>query len=174
MINGVQIIASRVIDARRTLVIGAGILSFLLVAVFPRTFAGAPAWLQPIVGSPLVLATIIALALILIFRIGIKRSRCSWSNGRLTRSRRWCKTASACCVCTFGSELRRGRAAAPFVEAGGEIAESRAVWLRGNLWRGRLASHRLFRADRIASLSTPDVSHQGPLPRPGASRWRMS
>jgi xanthine permease XanP len=74
MINGVQIIASRVIDARRTLVIGAGILSFLLVAVFPRTFAGAPAWLQPVVGSPLVLATIIALALNLIFRIGIKRS----------------------------------------------------------------------------------------------------
>jgi xanthine permease XanP len=62
MLSGVQIISSRVIDARRTLVIGAGLLTFLLVAVFPRTFAGAPYWLQPVVGSPLV------------FRIGIKRS----------------------------------------------------------------------------------------------------
>jgi xanthine permease XanP len=74
MLSGVQIISSRVIDARRTLVIGAGLLTFLLVAVFPRTFAGAPYWLQPVVGSPLVLATIVALALNLVFRIGIKRS----------------------------------------------------------------------------------------------------
>jgi xanthine permease XanP len=74
MINGVQIISSRVIDARRTLVIGMGILSFLMVAIYPDTFAGAPDWLQPIVASPLVLATIIALALNLVFRIGIKRS----------------------------------------------------------------------------------------------------
>jgi NCS2 family nucleobase:cation symporter-2 len=74
MMNGVQIISSRVIDGRRTLVIGAGILTFLLVAVFPRTFVGAPVWLQPVVGSPLVLATIVALTLNLVFRIGIKQS----------------------------------------------------------------------------------------------------
>jgi len=74
MISGVQIISTRVIDARRTLVIGMGILTFLLVAMFPRTFADAPYWLQPIVSSPLVLATIVALTLNLLFRIGIKRS----------------------------------------------------------------------------------------------------
>jgi NCS2 family nucleobase:cation symporter-2 len=74
MINGVQVISSRVLDTRRTVVIGAGILTFLLVAMFPRTFAGAPDWLQSIVGSPLVLATIVALSLNLVFRIGIKRS----------------------------------------------------------------------------------------------------
>ena len=74
MINGVQIISSRVLDARRTIVIGAGILTFLLVAIFPGTFAHAPAWLQPIVSSPLVLATVAALGLNLVFRIGIKRS----------------------------------------------------------------------------------------------------
>jgi xanthine permease XanP len=74
MINGVQIISSRVLDARRTVVIGAGILTFLLVALFPGTFAGAHAWLQPIVGSPLVLATIVALGLNLVFRIGVKRT----------------------------------------------------------------------------------------------------
>src|SRR5258708_17309731 len=74
MINGVQIISSRVLDARRTIVIGAGILTFLLVAIFPATFAHAPDWVQSIVGSPLVLATIVALSLNLVFRIGIKRS----------------------------------------------------------------------------------------------------
>jgi NCS2 family nucleobase:cation symporter-2 len=74
MINGVQIISSRVLDARRTIVIGAGLLTFLLVAIFPATFARAPDWVQSIVSSPLVLATIVALALNLVFRIGIKRS----------------------------------------------------------------------------------------------------
>ena len=74
MINGVQIISSRVLDARRTIVIGVGILTFLLVAIFPATFAHAPAWLQSVVSSPLVLATVVALGLNLVFRIGIKRS----------------------------------------------------------------------------------------------------
>jgi NCS2 family nucleobase:cation symporter-2 len=74
MINGVQILSSRVLDARRTIVIGAGILTFLLVAIFPATFAQAPDWVQSIVSSPLVLATIVALSLNLVFRIGIKRS----------------------------------------------------------------------------------------------------
>src|SRR5262249_28715660 len=73
-INGVQIISSRVLDARRTIVIGAGILTFLLVAIFPATFAGAPAWIQSVVSSPLVLATVVALGLNLVFRIGIKKA----------------------------------------------------------------------------------------------------
>jgi NCS2 family nucleobase:cation symporter-2 len=74
MINGVQIISSRMLDARRTIVIGAGVLTFLLVAIFPDTFARAPYWVQSVVSSPLVLATIVALALNLVFRIGIRRS----------------------------------------------------------------------------------------------------
>ena len=74
MISGVQILSSRVLDARRTIVVGAGILTFLLVALFPATFARAPDWVQSIVSSPLVLATIVALSLNFIFRIGIKRS----------------------------------------------------------------------------------------------------
>jgi xanthine permease XanP len=74
MISGVQIISSRVLDARRTVVIGAGIITFLLIAIFPRTFAGAPEWLEPITGSPLLLAMITALGLNVVFRIGIKRS----------------------------------------------------------------------------------------------------
>jgi len=74
MIGGVQIISTRVLDPRRTLVIGAGILSFFAVAVYPKAFAGVPHWAQPLTTSPLVLATLVALTLNLVFRIGIRRS----------------------------------------------------------------------------------------------------
>jgi xanthine permease XanP len=74
MIGGVQIIATRVLDPRRTLVIGAGMMSFLIVSVFPQAFAGVPHWAQPLTTSPLVLATLVALSLNLVFRLGIRRS----------------------------------------------------------------------------------------------------
>jgi xanthine permease XanP len=73
MISGVQIVSTRVLDGRRTLVIGMGMLSFFVVSVYPAVFTGAPRWAQPLVTSPLVLATLVALALNLLFRIGIRR-----------------------------------------------------------------------------------------------------
>lgn len=74
MIGGVQIISTRVLDPRRTIVIGAGMMSFFAVSVFPKAFAGVPHWAQPLTTSPLVLATLVALSLNLLFRIGIRRS----------------------------------------------------------------------------------------------------
>ena len=73
MISGVQIISTRVLDARRTLVIGMGMMAFFVVSVFPAAFSGVPHWAQPLVSSPLVLATLVALALNLVFRLGIRR-----------------------------------------------------------------------------------------------------
>jgi xanthine permease XanP len=73
MIGGVQIISTRVLDARRTLVIGMGMMAFFVVSVFPSAFSGVPHWLQPLVNSPLVLGTLVALALNLVFRLGIRR-----------------------------------------------------------------------------------------------------
>jgi xanthine permease XanP len=73
MISGMQIISSRVLDGRRTLVIGMGMMAFFVVSVYPAAFAGVPVWLQPLVTSPLVLATLVALFLNLLFRIGIRR-----------------------------------------------------------------------------------------------------
>jgi len=73
MISGVQIISTRVLDSRRTLVIGMGMMAFFVVSVFPSTFAGVPHWAEPLVSSPLVLATLVALALNLVFRLGIRR-----------------------------------------------------------------------------------------------------
>ncbi|HKD76181.1 MAG TPA: solute carrier family 23 protein, partial [Ktedonobacterales bacterium] len=74
MISGMQIIATRVLDGRRTLVVGMGMMAFFVVSVYPAAFTGAPSWAQPLVTSPLVLATLVALALNLLFRIGIRRT----------------------------------------------------------------------------------------------------
>jgi len=74
MIGGVQIISSRILDPRRTLVIGMGMTAYIVVAVFPAAFTGVPGWMEPLVTSPLVLATIVALFLNLVFRIGIRRT----------------------------------------------------------------------------------------------------
>ena len=41
--------------------------------MFPSTFSGVPHWLQPLVNSPLVLGTLVALALNFVFRLGIRR-----------------------------------------------------------------------------------------------------
>ena len=74
MIGGIQIVSTRVLDSRRTLVIGAGMMAFFAVSVYPQAFAGVPPWAQPLTTSPLVLATLVALSLNLLFRIGIRRT----------------------------------------------------------------------------------------------------
>jgi NCS2 family nucleobase:cation symporter-2 len=73
MISGVQIISTRVLDARRTLVIGMGMMAFFVVSVFPAAFSAVPEWAHPLVSSPLVLATLVALVLNMVFRLGIRR-----------------------------------------------------------------------------------------------------
>lgn len=73
MISGVQIISTRVLDSRRTLVVGMGMMTFFVDSIFPVAFSSVPHWAQPVVDSPLVLATLVALALNLVFRLGIRR-----------------------------------------------------------------------------------------------------
>ncbi len=72
-ISGVQIISTRVLDSRRTLVVGMGMMTFFVVSIFPNIFSGVPQWAQPPLNSPLVLATLVALGLNLMFRLGIRR-----------------------------------------------------------------------------------------------------
>jgi xanthine permease XanP len=72
-ISGIQIITMRVLDGRRTLVIGMGLATFFGATVYQSAFSGAPQWAQPIVSTPLVLATLVTLGLNLVFRIGIKK-----------------------------------------------------------------------------------------------------
>src|SRR5271155_2981757 len=74
IIGGFNIISSRVLDSRRTLVVGMGLLTFIFVTVAPKTFTDVPDWAQPLVTSPLVMATLVTLVLNCIFRLGIRRT----------------------------------------------------------------------------------------------------
>jgi xanthine permease XanP len=74
LINGLQVVTSRLFDVRRTLVIGLALITGVSIEAFPGITAAAPPWLAPIIGSSLVSATIVALALNLVFRIGVRKT----------------------------------------------------------------------------------------------------
>jgi NCS2 family nucleobase:cation symporter-2 len=73
-VTAMQVMTSRLMDARRTLVIGVGLLLAISRFLFPAFFAQAPDWLQPAVGSPLVIGLLGSLLLNLVFRIGVRQS----------------------------------------------------------------------------------------------------
>ncbi len=74
VVNGVEILGSRMLDARRTLVVGLAIVVGLAVDLFPNVVAALPPALQPLLGTPLMLGAVLALALNLLFRIGVRRT----------------------------------------------------------------------------------------------------
>jgi xanthine permease XanP len=76
LISGLQTISSRMLDARRTIVIGLGIASGVAAEIIPSFASDIPFALQPIVSSSIVLGTITALLLNGVFRIG-QRQRVS-------------------------------------------------------------------------------------------------
>jgi xanthine permease XanP len=73
-VNGLQIITSRLLDARRTFVIGLSFMAGIAVDLFPGEFAAAPGSVQPFLTSSLVFGTILALALNAVFRLGMRRA----------------------------------------------------------------------------------------------------
>ncbi len=74
MINGLQIMMSRMLDARRTFVLGFGILGGLAMEVFPKSAGLMPSEIAAVAGSSLVASTAIALLLNLVFRIGVRKT----------------------------------------------------------------------------------------------------
>jgi xanthine permease XanP len=72
-VNGLQIIGSRLLDARRTFVIGLSFIIAIAVDISPAFFRALPAAVQPLVGSSLVAGMLAAILLNLIFRIGARR-----------------------------------------------------------------------------------------------------
>ncbi|MGH8634432.1 MAG: uracil-xanthine permease family protein, partial [Burkholderiales bacterium] len=73
-VNGLQIITSRLLDARRTFIIGLSFMAGIAVDLFPGVFAEAPGSVQPLLTSSLVLGTISALVLNAVFRLGLGRA----------------------------------------------------------------------------------------------------
>jgi NCS2 family nucleobase:cation symporter-2 len=74
VVAGMQIIMSRMMDGRKTFVVGLSMIFGLSVDIVPGVFSQAPPWLAPVVSSSLAAATIMALILNFIFRLGIARS----------------------------------------------------------------------------------------------------
>jgi NCS2 family nucleobase:cation symporter-2 len=71
VVAGIQIIMSRMLDARKTFVVGIAMIVGIGVDVAPEIFHNFPHWLQPVFHSSLSAATLLAILLNLVFRIGI-------------------------------------------------------------------------------------------------------
>ena len=71
--GGIQMITSRMLDARKTIVIGFSFAMAVMADVYHEVFLKAPAALAPIVANSLVLGTVCAVALNLIMRLGVRQ-----------------------------------------------------------------------------------------------------
>jgi NCS2 family nucleobase:cation symporter-2 len=75
IVNGFEIMTSRLLDARKTFMIGLSFIAALAVDFYPAAFRGLPASIEPLVGSSIVLGTLCALLLNLLFRFGVRTTR---------------------------------------------------------------------------------------------------
>src|SRR3546814_5186075 len=53
VISGVELIVSRLLDSRRTFIVGLSLLAGIGLDLMPLAFADAPIWLAAFLGSPL-------------------------------------------------------------------------------------------------------------------------
>jgi NCS2 family nucleobase:cation symporter-2 len=75
IVNGFEIMTSRLLDARKTFVIGLSFIAALAIDFYPHAFRNFPEWAQPFVGSSLVLGILSALLLNMLFRFGVRTTR---------------------------------------------------------------------------------------------------
>ena len=73
LINGLEIMTSRLLDARKTFVIGFAFMGALAVDLLPQGFANAPGWIKPLLVSSLVFGPVAAFMLNALFRLGIRK-----------------------------------------------------------------------------------------------------
>ena len=75
LVNGIEVVTSRILDARRALMIGLSLTAAISVDIFPAFFAGLPPALKPFFVSSLAAGTLVALGLNAIFRLGVRQTR---------------------------------------------------------------------------------------------------
>lgn len=84
--SGLQMITARMLDARKTLVIGFSFAMAVVADLYHEALMGVPIVLQPIFGNSLVLGTVCAVVLNLIMRIGVRqRVSIKLAPGRINR-----------------------------------------------------------------------------------------
>jgi len=74
VINGLEIVTSRLLDARKTLAIGLALVFGLAVEIFPGLLALLPQAARVALGTSLVVGTLVGLTLTVLFRVGLRRS----------------------------------------------------------------------------------------------------
>jgi len=75
ILGGFQLLASRMLDARRIFAIGISLIFGLSVEVVPNLYDTVPSVLKPIFSSSTSVATVLVVVLSLVFRIGLKKQR---------------------------------------------------------------------------------------------------
>jgi len=71
--SGLQMITARMLDARKTVVIGFSFAMAVVADLYHEALMGVPIVLQPIFGNSLVLGTVCAVVLNLIMRVGVRQ-----------------------------------------------------------------------------------------------------
>ncbi len=74
-VNGLEIITSRMLDARKTLVIGLSFMIGIAVDLYPGFFQRLSPAFQPFLGSSLAVVALCALVLNGLFRLGVRRAQ---------------------------------------------------------------------------------------------------
>ncbi len=75
VVGGFQVVTSRMLDARRTFVVGIALVFGLSVDMVPGLYARVPDLLRPLFASSLSLATVLVVTLNLLFRLGVAQER---------------------------------------------------------------------------------------------------
>lgn len=73
LVAGAELILSRMLNARRTFVVGLGLAVGIAIMMHPQLAAGAPEALKPVLGSGLATGSLVAIVLNLLFRLGVRR-----------------------------------------------------------------------------------------------------
>ena len=73
ILAGIQVITSRMLDARRIFVVGIALIFGLSVDMVPGLYGNVPGLIQPLFSSSLAISTVLVVFLNLIFRIGITK-----------------------------------------------------------------------------------------------------
>jgi NCS2 family nucleobase:cation symporter-2 len=74
MLGGLQVMTARMLDSRRIFAVGIALIFGLSVEIAPELYRNVPELLHPIFASSTALATLIAVALGLLFRIGLHKT----------------------------------------------------------------------------------------------------
>src|SRR5215472_1152875 len=73
MLGGLQVMTARMLDARRIFAIGLALVFGLSVEIAPELYRNVPELIRPVFASSTALATVIAVVLSLLFRIGLTK-----------------------------------------------------------------------------------------------------